>query len=394
MSTNPKFTIFTGFYNYLDDLEKVYESIKNQTYPNWEWLVCDDFSEDPSVLEALKNLEKNDNRVRVIYPKWKKHYYWNLPVSESLGEFILVQDSDDLMYSKLLECYLYHFEKFPELSVIGATSVMRGGTVTGHSIGAKYVKYNGSSNYIEAFENEVHSISGDARCFRKSSILHRGEIVREGEYAYSMSEDIMKMLNYEECGKIVCLPRALHDYTYREGSVSGPTWQSRGVSIESIEKENQEMISQAKSRKDRTNLESIFYHYEDSFDSLYQMFYSDLGKITYRARVEYYKNVLSARNRNRISELYFDHDFWFNEKIDHPSHLIFSIKNLSDLENLSNRLSSIDKSIEEILITLEKEAQDIRSEVESAISNAGFPWWYFIEFGNLFTFRINPKSYK
>jgi hypothetical protein len=28
MGTNHKFTIFTGFYNYLDDLEKVYESIK------------------------------------------------------------------------------------------------------------------------------------------------------------------------------------------------------------------------------------------------------------------------------------------------------------------------------------------------------------------------------
>ena len=69
MDTKIKFTIFTGFYNYLDDLEKVYESIKNQTYSNWEWLVCDDFSEDPSVLEALKNLEKNDSRSKKGYGK-------------------------------------------------------------------------------------------------------------------------------------------------------------------------------------------------------------------------------------------------------------------------------------------------------------------------------------
>ena len=391
MGSDIKFTIFTGFHNYLDDLEKVYESIKNQTYSNWEWLVCDDFSDDPVVLETLKNLEKNDRRIRVIYPKWKNHYYWNLPVSESAGEFILVQDSDDLMYPKLLECYLYHFEKFPELSVMGATSVMRGGNVTGHLIGAKYVKYKGSSNYIEALKNDVHSISGDARCFRKSAILHRGDIVREGEYVCSMSEDVMKMLNYEECGKIICLPRTLHDYTYRTGSVSGPMWQSRGVSLSDIEAEDKGMMTKAESRKSRETLESIHYHYDGSFDSLYQMYYSNLGSITYRARVEYYNSDLNARDRNRIDELYFDHDFWFNEKIDYPSHLIFSIKNIQDIETFTNRLSTIDPSLEQIVVTLEIEALDIRSDMESAIYNAGFSWWYFIDFTKI-TFILNPKA--
>ena len=391
MGADIKFTIFTGFYNYLDDLEKVYESIKNQTHSDWEWLVCDDFSEDPVVLETLKNLEKNDSRVRVIYPKWKNHYYWNLPVSESAGEFILVQDSDDLMYPKLLECYLYHLEKFPELSVIGATSVMRGGNVTGYSVGAKYVKYNGSSNYIEALENKVHSISGDARCFRKSAISHRGEIAREGEYKYTMGDDVMKMLHYEECGKIICLPRTLHDYTYRTGSVSGPMWQSRGVSLSDIEAEDKGMMTKAESRKSRETLDSILSYYDDSFDSLYQMYYSDLGKIRYRARVEYYNTNLTARNKNRIKDLYFDHDFWFNKKIEHPSHLIFSIKNIQDIEAFTNRLSTIDPSLEQIVVTLEIEALDIRSDMESAIHNAGFSWWYFIDFSKI-TFILNPKA--
>ena len=391
MGADIKFTIFTGFYNYLDDLEKVYESIKNQTHSDWEWLVCDDFSEDPVVLETLKNLEKNDSRVRVIYPKWKNHYYWNLPVSESAGEFILVQDSDDLMYPKLLECYLYHLEKFPELSVIGATSVMRGGNVTGYSVGAKYVKYNGSSNYIEALENKVHSISGDARCFRKSAISHRGEIAREGEYKYTMGDDVMKMLHYEECGKIICLPRTLHDYTYRTGSVSGPMWQSRGVSLSDIEAEDKGMMTKAESRKSRETLDSILSYYDDSFDSLYQMYYSDLGKIRYRARVEYYNTNLTARNKNRIKDLYFDHDFWFNKKIEHPSHLIFSIKNIQDIETFTNRLLTIDPSLEQIVVTLEIEALDIRSDMESAIHNAGFSWWYFIDFSKI-TFILNPKA--
>jgi len=391
MSSNSKFTIFTGFYNYLDDLEKVYESIKNQTYSNWEWLVCDDFSEDPNVLKALKDLEERDKRIRVIYPKYKKQYFWNLPISESAGDFIVVQDSDDLMYIKLLECYLYHLNKFPELCIIGATSVMKDGNVTGHSIGAKYVKYNGASNFIEALENKIQSISGDARCFRKSMISHRGEIARTGEYTHGIVDDVLKMINYEECGKFLCLPRTLHDYTYRVGSVSGPMWQIRGVTPEDLDFEVGEMIEKAKSRMSRETLDSILPYYDDSFDSLYQMYYSNLGSITYRARVEYYNSDLNARGRNRIGELYFDHDFWFNKKIEHPSHLIFSIKNIQDIETFTNRLSTIDPSLEQIVVTLEIEALDIRSDMESAIHNAGFSWWYFIDF-NKITFILNPKA--
>jgi hypothetical protein len=124
------------------------------------------------------------------------------------------------------------------------------------------------------------------------------------------------------------------------------------------------------------------------------MYYTELGEIRYRARVEYHNDNLTARNKSRIKELYFDHDFWFNTVISHPSHLIFSIKNLNDIQKFSDRVSAIDKSIELITITLEKEAQEIRSDMESAMYNAGFHWWYFIEYLHLFTFKINPKSYK
>ena len=386
-----KFTIFTGFYNYLDNLETLYQSIKNQTYPNWEWLVCDDFSQGSEVSERLKLLSSIDSRIRVIYPNWKNQYYWNLPISESKGEFIVVQDSDDKMHSKLLECYLYNFNKFPELAVIGSTSILRDDISIGSPMGAKFVRYNGASNYIEGLEKNVQSVSGDARAFRKSAILHKGEITRDGEYEYTMAEDILKMTNYEECGKFLCLPRTLHDYTFRVGSVSGPMWQLRGVPMNMIEKENSEILERAKSRKDRKKLDSILDYYDRSFNSMYQMYYSDLGNIKYRARVEYHNSNLSARDRNLISELYFDHDFIFNEKSPHPSHLIFSIRNESDIENFKNRLSVIDKSIVSIIVTAEEEAQDIKEKIESSIYEVGLNGWYFIGYGGVFTYCITPE---
>ena len=35
-------------------LTRALDSIFNQTYQNWEWIISDDFSEDPEVLIKLK----------------------------------------------------------------------------------------------------------------------------------------------------------------------------------------------------------------------------------------------------------------------------------------------------------------------------------------------------
>lgn len=392
MKKDVKFTIFTGFYNYLDNIETLYESIKAQTNRNWEWLICDDYSESPDVIKKLKEIEANDSRVRVIYPKWKKHYYWNVPVSEASGEFIILQDSDDRMHAKLLESYLYHFEKFPELAIIGSSSILKNENPNGHSVGAKYVRYGEASNFMEALERNVYSISGDARGYRKSAIMHRGEIVRENEYTSSMGDDILKMLNYEECGKFVCLPRVLHDYSFREGSVSGPMWEFRGESKEVIQRENNSMREKAKARNDREYMDSIFSYYDGSFDRMYQMYHSNLGRISYRASVEYYNRNITARDRIKIGELYFDHDFHFNSKTNHSSHLIFSVGSVDDIVAYSERTSVIEDSLEEIVITLESGAKEIKDQMESAIYASGFGGWYFIDYGDLYTYLINPRT--
>ena len=392
--TNPKFTIFTGFYNYTDTLEHLYESIKNQTYSNWEWLVCDDFSESSEVLNALKELESRDKRIRVIYPKWKKHYYWNLPLSESDGDFILVQDSDDLMHAKLLECYAYHFQKFPEVAIIGATSIIKNDSPLLGPTGAKRVNYNGASNFIEALHSNVYSISGDARAYRKSAIMNRGEIARDGEYVHGMGDDVLKMTNYEECGKFFCLPRALHDYTIRAGSVSGPTWEFR-ENADLIREEDRSMIRKAISRRGGKDLESIFDYYDSSFDSLYQFFHTGLGKAKYRARVEYYNSSLTAKKRNRIREIYFDHDISFGSRIDYPTHLVFSIGHESDIEGVKERLLERDESLVEITVTINlglgDKIGDIRVKTEEALRSCGINGWYYIDYGCT-TYCINTKD--
>jgi hypothetical protein len=72
--------------------------------------------------------------------------------------------------------------------------------------------------------------------------------------------------------------------------------------------------------------------------------------------------------------------------------LIFSIKDLNDIQVFSDRVAKIEPSVEQIVITLEEEAKDLRNEMESAFYEAGIGAWYFIAFYDLFTYRINAKE--
>ena len=50
----PKVSVLMGIYNCADTLEKAVESIKNQTFTNWELIMCDDGSKDNTLEVAQK----------------------------------------------------------------------------------------------------------------------------------------------------------------------------------------------------------------------------------------------------------------------------------------------------------------------------------------------------
>ena len=151
------------------------------------------------------------------------------------------------------------------------------------------------------------------------------------------------------------------------------------------------MIKKAISRRRGRDIETVFDYYDSSFDSLYQFFHTNLGKIKYRARVEYYNNALTARKRNRIRELYFDHDISFSSKIDYPSHLVFAVENEKDIEWVKERLSEREGSVVEITITLNLGSERFKKEMEDTLRSCGIYGWYYIDYGCI-TYCINAKE--
>ena len=60
-----KVSVITGAYNCEAYIEAAYNSLRDQTFGNWEWFVVDDASTD-NTLRILKRIASVDQKVRIL----------------------------------------------------------------------------------------------------------------------------------------------------------------------------------------------------------------------------------------------------------------------------------------------------------------------------------------
>lgn len=112
-STSPKVSIIMPTHNRAGLIQETIESIRNQTYPNWELIIVDDGSED-STEEIIAQLK--DERIQFhkagrtgVGGKIK-----NIGLRMAKGELIAFIDSDDLWAATKLEKQVGALKQYPE----------------------------------------------------------------------------------------------------------------------------------------------------------------------------------------------------------------------------------------------------------------------------------------
>lgn len=99
----PLVSIIMPAYNAKSYLPRSIESIINQTYPNWEFLIVDDGSVDGSI-DLCQEYEKNDQRIRLICNvHGGTACARNTALDMAKGDYIAFLDADDAYHSKYLE---------------------------------------------------------------------------------------------------------------------------------------------------------------------------------------------------------------------------------------------------------------------------------------------------
>lgn len=130
----PLVSVVISAFNAEDTIEKSVLSVLNQSYPNIEVVVCDDFSTD-STWYKLQALEKRCRSLKVIRHNSNYGTYLakNAAIKKSAGDFILFQDSDDISHPERIAIQVQPLLEKSSL-VTTRTKYLRYDDVTGRII--------------------------------------------------------------------------------------------------------------------------------------------------------------------------------------------------------------------------------------------------------------------
>ena len=132
----PLCSVIVANFNYARFLEAMIDSVRRQTYSNWELIVCDDGSTDTST-EVLREWQVREPRLQVIaQPNGGMASAWNSCVAACRGEIVCILDADDEMHPARLQQIVDAFEGAPDAGVCThmVTPVDRDGTTRGQNL--------------------------------------------------------------------------------------------------------------------------------------------------------------------------------------------------------------------------------------------------------------------
>lgn len=105
-------------------LAEAIDSIINQTYKNWEFIIIDDASTD-NTASILADYATKNQRIRII----KKEANIGLPgfiqnlnigIEQAAGDYIARMDADDIALPERFQKQVYFLQENPDVSVVGA----------------------------------------------------------------------------------------------------------------------------------------------------------------------------------------------------------------------------------------------------------------------------------
>lgn len=210
--TSPLFSIIVANYNNGRFLDECIESIKQQTYNNWEIILVDDASTDNS--KKIYNTYKNDDRIKIFYNHSNKGvgYTKRKAVENSNGKYCGVVDPDDIITPDALKLVVNKFEQNPSAAIVHTNhyicdenlSVIKISTNNGIiPVGESQLSFNGPKvGHFWAFRKKMYDLTGGI-----NPKLKRAE-----------DQDILYKL--EEIGSIIYIDIPTYFYRYHTNGLS------------------------------------------------------------------------------------------------------------------------------------------------------------------------------
>lgn len=122
---NPLISVLMPVYNAEKYLEESVQSVLNQTFKDFEFIMINDGSKDSS-LKILKKYRKKDKRIIIIDNKKNLglHISLNKGLNIARGKYIARMDADDVSLPKRFEIEFNHIEKNKDIFLVGGSAIV------------------------------------------------------------------------------------------------------------------------------------------------------------------------------------------------------------------------------------------------------------------------------
>ena len=154
-------------YNAEKTLDEAIESILEQTYQNWQFIICDDCSTDGTYTKLLQYKESHPEKFIIIQNEKnsKLAYSLNHCLKYADGEYIARMDADDIALPDRFEKQVAYLDSHPDMAVVG-TSMMR-------------FDENGDFGELASYQNPDKYILKTAVPYFHATILMRREAMEK-----------------------------------------------------------------------------------------------------------------------------------------------------------------------------------------------------------------------
>lgn len=210
---SPKISIVAPLYRTPETyLVEMIESVRNQSYTNWELCLSDGSGEGSPIVAVLEKYEKMDERIKVVYNKEQLRISENTneALKISTGDFIAFADHDDLLAPNALYECVCALNKDPSAEIIYTDE--------------DKIDMNGKEHFMPHFKSDFNI---DMLC-STNYICHLFVVKRETyEKAGMLNPEFDGAQDYdfvlrcvEKSGKIRHIPRILYHWRAHKNSTA------------------------------------------------------------------------------------------------------------------------------------------------------------------------------
>jgi glycosyltransferase involved in cell wall biosynthesis len=213
-STRPGVSILTPAFNSAAFIAETIESVLQQTWADFELLIVDDGSTD-GTLDVVRTAARGDARVKSFSSSHGgAAVARNVGLQHASGECLALLDSDDVWEPQYLSSQLSLLRQHPEISIVSANVVSRGGPFDG----TPFWPITSGTHELGTHEPIAHE-----NAVSVFAVFRREVVERIGGFdaTYTGNEDYEFWLRAMNAGFRVLQNRALLGrYRRRPGSVS------------------------------------------------------------------------------------------------------------------------------------------------------------------------------